>query len=273
MNTSIKKRCALALSGVVLLIVALAFAYFLIKVRQTPPTTAFGSGTAPAPNPAAPDLPRDHAQRTSNNTPATASATSRLSKLFVHDVVGSTVASFETVAGPAREVSTLDASQERSYQIEGCMVSLNASGGNIIALSLDVSPNCTVPLSAMLPTEPDLNLADLTFATLFENGAQDTSLSCAGFSECGNSADPSIQTTLGGDHADNFMEVKFTGTIAGDADTSALVDMMQSEAKRLGISEEDWTKEKYNQDQQLLQMAQAKLGSVRVTSITFQSSM
>jgi hypothetical protein len=123
------------------------------------------------------------------------------------------------------------------------------------------------------PHRAHLNLADLTFATLFENGAQDTSLSCAGFSECGNSADPSIQTTLGGDHADNFMEVKFTGTIAGDADTSALVDMMQSEAKRLGISEEDWTKEKYNQDQQLLQMAQAKLGSVRVTSITFQSSM
>lgn len=204
----------------------------------------------------------------------TATSSAALGKLFVHDAIQGNVPWLESIAGPARQVlDNGDGTKNRVYQVDGCNVTAVTTQNTITALTLDISPTCNVSIQAMMPNASPLNLTHLTFADLFKEGATDISLTCAGPGECGNSADPSIQAVLGGDRADGFLEVEFSGTIAGDTDTDSLVGMMGEEGKRLGKSDEELSADVYNKDPQLEELAKKKLGGVRVTSITFKSGV
>lgn len=197
-----------------------------------------------------------------------------LSKLFVHDAVEGSVPWIESIAGPAHEVlNNGDGTQTRVYDVGGCHVTANTSNNTINSLTLEISQTCNVPMQAMVPNASPLNIANLTFADLFREGASGITMTCAGPGECGNSADPSIQASLGGDHADDFREVVFSGTITNDSDLDAMLSIMADEGKRLHKTDDQLTDKVYNADSQLAELAKAKLGDVKVTSITFKSGL
>ncbi|EIL88436.1 hypothetical protein AB7849_09145 [Rhodanobacter sp. 115] len=216
------------------------------------------------------------AQAASARQPAaspTADAPTRLDRLFVHDAIGSNIAWFESIAGPAMQMlDNGDGSQARLYRVDGCHVMATATGSTISALTLQLAPRCSVPLSAMLPNAPAMNLATLRFAALFKAGASDIGLACAGFAECGNASDPSVQASLGGSQADGFLMVDFSGSITTDADVAALQQVMAIEATRLGKSGPDLDAAAYDHDPQLPALIQARLGNVKVDTITFHAS-
>lgn len=219
---------------------------------------------------------QDKAQGNHNAAlPASPALPSTLSKLFVPGAIGGNPAWVESMTGPAQRIDDEgDGKQTRTYQVDGCRVTANISQNTVQALSLDIGPTCTVSMQAMLPSEPAFDLTRLTFADVFNaGGASGPTLSCAGPSECGASTDPSISATLGGSHADGWLEVQFTGTILGDKDNDDLFNMMEEEGKRLGKSNDELTSDVYNADPQLLAAAQEKLGDVKVTSITFDNSL
>lgn len=204
----------------------------------------------------------------------TAHTPSKLDRLFVPDAVNSTVTWFESIAGPAMQVrDNGDGSQTRLYRMDGCHVATTTTRASINTLTLQLGPHCSVPLKAMLPNAPALDLSSLDFAEVFEAGASHITLTCAGFAECGASADPSLQASLGGSRADGFLIVEFSGDLTTDADVGALQQVMNMEAKRLGKSGPDLTAEVYGRDPQLPALIRAKLGGVKVGYITFRASL
>lgn len=209
----------------------------------------------------------------SRAVPQAALAPSKLDRLFVPDAVNGNVAWFESIAGPAIQVQDNgDGSKTRLYRVDGCHVATTTTRASIDTLTLQLGPHCSVPLEAMLPNAPALNLARLHFAELFKAGASDIALTCAGFAECGASTDPSLQATLGGSHADRFLSVEFSGRLTTDADVGALQQVMDAEAKRLGKSGPDLTAEVYDRDPQLPALIRAVLGGVKVGYVTFRAS-
>lgn len=197
-----------------------------------------------------------------------------LAKLFVPDAIQGNVAWVESMTGPAHQVlDNGNGTQNRVYQVDGCKVTALASNQTINELTLDLAPNCNVSLRSMVASAPDVTANGLTFGDLFKDGAEDIALQCAGPDECGNSADPSIQATLGGSHADDFKQVVFNGIIAENADVDALQDLMKAESAHTGKADLDLDAKVYNQDPQFPGLVQKKMGGVKVTSITFKSSM
>lgn len=95
-----------------------------------------------------------------------------LAKLFVPDAIQGNVAWFETMTGPARQVQNNgNGTQSRIYQVDGCKVTARATNQTINEISLDLAPNCNVPLKSMVANSPDMSVSGLTFADLFKNGA------------------------------------------------------------------------------------------------------
>jgi hypothetical protein len=239
------------------------------SAQPRPQNPAATSSATKAPDASASPSP---SARAAHAPAQAATAPAALGALFVHDAIQGNVPWLESIAGPARQVlENGNGTQNRVYKVDGCNVTALTAQNTINALTLDVSPTCNVSIQAMLPSASPLNLAHLTFAEIFKEGATDISLACAGPGECGNSADPSIQAVLGGDRADGFLEVEFSGTIGGDTDTDLLIKMMGEEGKRLGKSDDELTADVYNKDPQLEDLAKTMLGGVRVTSITFKS--
>lgn len=271
----------------------------LVKATHgLPPMPRHGGASAPAPNPPQPQqqpqtigdaLTQTGVATTSASPPSAvpvsapaptpapsvpASYNAMLSKLFVHDAVQGSVPWVESIAGPAHQVlNNGDGTQTRVYEVDGCHVTANASNNTINSLTLEISQTCNVPMQAMVPNASPLNIANLTFADLFKEGASGITMTCAGPGECGNSADPSIQASLGGDHADDFREVDFSGTITNDSDLNAMLSIMADEGKRLHKTDDQLTDKVYNADPQLAELAKARLGGVKVTSITFKSGL
>lgn len=239
----------------------------LTKALETPvnvgPTASTTAANAPAPA---------QAQATASSTAAPISP--MLAKLFVHDAVQGNVVWLESIAGPAHQVlDNGNSTQNRVYRVDGCKVTALTTNQTINELRLDLGSNCNVSLRSMVANSPDVSVEGLTFGDLFKNGAGEIALQCAGPDECGNSADPSIQATLGGSHADDFLEVVFNGTITGSGDVDALQDLMKAESAHTGKTDLDLDAKVYNRDPQFPGLVQQKMGGVKVSSITFKSSI
>lgn len=251
----------------------------LEQTMSTPVTLAPGivgaSTSAPAPQ-SVQSAPNASTPVTATPTPAAApvAISPTLAKLFVPDAIQGNVAWLESMTGPARQVQDNgNGTQKRIYQVDGCKVTALATKQTINELTLDLGAACNVALHSMIANGPDVTVNGLSFADVFKNGAGEIELQCAGYNECGNSADPSMQASLGGSHADNFMQVVFSGTIAGDKDVDALQDLMKAESAHTGKVDMDLDAKVYNKDPQFSGLVEQKMGGVKVTSITFKSSM
>ena len=105
----------------------------------------------------------------------------------IAQMMGVQVAYLESKLGPARTVE----GKERTYEIGGCTVRVNAEGGEVVGYAVPMTPACsTQALAALkdydLPQKIDLTMGEFAAA----RGAVDFKADC--LTLCGNAADPWI---------------------------------------------------------------------------------
>ncbi len=103
----------------------------------------------------------------------------------IAQMMGVQVAYLESKLGPARTVE----GKERTYEIGGCTVRVNAEGGEVVGYAVPMTPACsTQALAALkdydLPQKIDLTMGEFAAA----RGNADFKADCLML--CGNAADP-----------------------------------------------------------------------------------
>jgi len=251
---------------------------------QTPAQAAQAPQEQPQAAPAQPTQPQLMSAPTAQVTPEVAAMTaadvaqathanSSPDQLFNVNLIGTTIAHYETIAGPAVKVVPMANSVEsRAYQVNGCTVEIGVGHGTITAISIALNSSCAISETS-LPSYlqgQHLDLGYLTFrglAKLANNSPSTLELNCAAQNECGNGTDPSVILTIEGSQADGFINATFNGPIVTAADTAVLAREMPQEAKKLGVSDMELTSKAYNQDASFLKHIVPWLSGVKVTTL------
>ena len=198
-----------------------------------------------------------------------ATAADRLRKIFDPEMIGSNLAYFENISGPARKTFTGRHSVTYSYyEVDGCKIIAQISRGTVRVIELDkLSPKCTFDLNIFLPNAGKGSLPALHSMTFgkFDALTRQGHYSANCLSLCGNAYDPSVYEYFQASHADQFIEVRLGVVLVGDyavnAAISWAVEMTKGESETWVVDRKFACTRKYNA------VAQKLFRKVKVTSI------
>jgi hypothetical protein len=145
--------------------------------------------------------------------PAPAAAPgAKLAQIFTPDVLGSNVAFLETITGPAFRTDGSD----RIYKLDGCEIIVGASKGKIDNIGIDnYGGACSFPIAQYFAGGYDHPVPPLPTFGNIESGLGGTYVATC-LRLCGNGADPLVELTYQGSHADNFNNLYAAVTIGAD---------------------------------------------------------
>lgn len=200
---------------------------------------------------------------------ANANAGNKLDQIFEPDTIGSNLAYFENITGPARTTFEGRYSITYSYyKVDGCEVTAHISRGKVQAIEIGkLSPKCTFNLNKFLPNAGRGSLPPLhamrfgEFDALTHEGYY--SADC--LTACGNASDPNVYEYFKASRADLGIEVQLgVVLVEGDAlhASSAWVDEMRKSESAVWVTNRKFAcTRKYNA------VAQKLFRKVKVTSI------
>lgn len=134
---------------------------------------------------------------------AQAQSKATLAEVFNGEMLNSNLRYFESVAGVARAIR----GDQHTYKVDGCRVEVEAPGGTIGSLSLDIDEQCKIGLESFLGESfaPDMS-RPLTFGNFATHTGQFHFYADC-LTGCGNSHDPSVYAHWEGPRAVGFINV------------------------------------------------------------------
>lgn len=130
----------------------------------------------------------------------------RLEQVFDPDMINVDVAYFERVTGPARNTLGEEA---KLYNVDGCHVIANISGGTVRSLVVHVSPECTFDINKFLPSFsgkfPPVHT--LTFGKFDSITGGDGRFYADCFGACGNNGGNEVKEHWGGSKFHDYLHV------------------------------------------------------------------
>lgn len=193
---------------------------------------------------------------------AQAQSTATLAQVFSDDMIGANLSYFESVAGVART----SFGDEHSYRVEGCDISVNAGGGVVSSMRLQLSPGCSVDLSQDLGSFAPAASQPLTVGSFARAAGGELDYYADCLQSCGNAADPTFYAYWQGPHAVGFLEVMLEVALVDDAALDAkgrwVADMQKAR-------DEDWMLgTQFNCDHSFNDQAAQHFDKVAVTALT-----
>lgn len=132
-----------------------------------------------------------------------ATQVSSLDELLAPDTIGATVAYVESRIGPAWKVD----GDDRIYKIDGCHVAMHASSGNVAALIMDVSDECTTNLKNLADADDSTPIHQMTLGQIEKIlGHGEFTADC--LTLCGNAYEPMLHQNWDGYSANNNVDFR-----------------------------------------------------------------
>lgn len=203
------------------------------------------------------------AQVANTATPA-AGPESALAALFNADMLGSRLAYFERIAGPAKT----ERQGERTYRVGACSIDAQVNDGEIVALRVHVSERCSPELKAVLRNYNLPPANRLTFGE-FERAAGPLFFvaDCLGL-HCGNQEPGTVAGLWTGSRADGSIIVALSVELLNEPAIGAATKWEAAMSRR---SEEYLALAKFN-DGEYNEAARAAFAQVPITAITVSRS-
>ena len=182
------------------------------------------------------------------------------SEIFSLDTIGTQVAYFEKLYGPAKKVF----GEERLYPIDGCNVYVHGVT-SIQALSLEITDQCNFDLAPFVMSDKPVPANNLTFGRLDQETGQMGSFFADCLMMCGNAYDPSIYLIWEGPRANGFTNVQVTAPIV---DNNIFVASRIWQDAMVVEQGEDWVVDtKFNCDHRYDPVARRALANISVTTV------